>query len=92
MELSVTSSAPIILNRLPCAVDNDANGTEVDMTWFDLTKRTIKDKNGQERTLAQYQGRPLLETRFDMGKLNLVLVQQEGDFSIIRHEKTLFQF
>ena len=62
------------------------------MTWFDLTKRTIKDKNGQERTLAQYQGRPLLETRFDMGKLNLVLVQQEGDFSIIRHEKTLFQF
>ena len=78
MELTVTSDAPIALNRLPCSVEADANGTEVDMTWFDLTKRTIKDKNGAERTLAQYQGRPLLETRFEMDKLNLVLVQQEG--------------
>ena len=41
-EFKIESKTPLILNRLPCAIDDDDCGDEVDMTWFNLTKRNIK--------------------------------------------------
>ena len=78
-DLKISSTDPVTINRLPCAVDPEECGTDVDMTWFDLTRRKmIDDRTGRERVLAQYQGRPLLENKIDTKNLNLVLVKQDG--------------